>query len=895
MRARLYSALLFVLGLFTQALLAQEHLVLGINESEAIIAQPGQIITTTLRVSNLDLEEGEFVMQNRLPERWRTITDDFSFFIAKGRSDIRILSLHIPALTPAGDYVVRCRVSSRPFPEISDTREILVRVQKVARMELELLHLPEYAFAGDTVRAVFRLINKSNQEQWIALSCFNVTLAGDSLVKVHAGAVMAVETACTVPSNLAEAVSYTLALSARFYDEQGPALQQSARLTLLPRKAGRRHDFTLPGEARLYYYDYRKGDLHRGGLQGDLAFRGFLDRKRKHQLDLRMRGPDQYRISTLGQHDEYYAAYIHSDFSVEAGDQAFSLSTLTEMYKYGRGMQGRFTRDRFSAGAFYLNSRFYFPAFSEYAAYLQYHLSGSSSVRFNYLNKHKESERKADLVSLEAEFRPRKNSAIEVETALGRTAGRFSAAGRLALRSTIRRLFLNGYYIKAGENFPGYYKNTDMANLNLNLNLGKALALDCSFHQDYQNADLDTTIYSAPYNRTSQFGLVYHPRSGSTIRLYYYDRFQKDRMPVPRFDYGQQSLRLQGEQAWSRFTLSLTGEKGVSQNHLGGYTGDDQEMFYVMAAAMLKLRQGDEIGGYISYSNNNRYNGERNRDVLAGLNGSWSLYRNARLNLSWRSGYSIEEYYLDRNIFEAGFSQGFSGGKLIDLRARYTLLRNSLDRRELAAVASARLPFNLPLPVKKVTGSLHGRIIDLDGHSCEGLILHLGDRTSASGTDGSFHFAGVDPGNYPLIIDPRSIGLHRVILEKIPAVTITAGGEAALTLTLCKAAELNGRLRAPAVLSRNTAPDLSLLIVELNDGQDALRVYCDREGRFRLPDLKPGSYTITIYDHMLEGYEVKQKQQHLVLAPGENRQLDFSVAEKVRTIVFQKSWKNAAE
>ncbi len=874
-------------------LAAQEHLAVR-SERVLLDVQPGQIVTTTFRIENRDLDDAEFVALCPLPAGWKSITDDLPFFVPRGEREIRIFSLAVPALAPAGEYPLLYRVSSRAWPEISDSQTITVRVLSSSRLELEPLQVPEFAFAGDTVRTSFRLVNRSNREQWIALAAMNAELAGDSLIQVAAGAAAIVEARYRVPPRLASVTDWTIGLTARFPEDSGTALQRSVRLTLMPRRTSRRHDLALPGSARLSYYHYQNSILRRDGLQGDLGLKGWLDRNRRHQLDLRLRGPDQYRVSTLGQHDEYYAAYIHPSGSFAAGDQGFSLSELTELYKYGRGVQAAMTRAGLSAGAFSFKSRFYHPNFIEQGAFVQYQINPAGRLRLNYLHKEKGELRKADVVSAEAGFSLCAHTALTLEAAAGHNAGRTATASRLEVRSVIRRLLVNGYYVHSGEGFPGYYQNTNMANLALNLELATNLLFDLNFHRDYQNADLDTTLYSAPFTRTLQSGLSYRPAGGTSLRFYFCDSYQQDRLPQAKFDYGQQSIRLQADQAWSRLSLQAIAESGVTQNHLPGYSAADQRMFSALAAVRVRLRRQDGVGGYLRYSDNNRYGGTRLREVLAGVNGDLRIRERTSLNFSWRSGYTLEEYYLDRNILELGLLQDLEAGRSVDLRARYTLLRNSLDRREFAAALHATLPFNLPLPVKKKCGTLHGRILRLDGSSSAGLILHLGEAAAVTQADGSYRFTGITPGNYPLLIDPRGLTLHEVILEKAPAVTITAGGDEMLNLSLCRSAQLDGRIVAGQAEGKG-APDFSAIIVELQDGTEATRVYCDREGRFRLTDLRPGRYTLTLYDQGLEGWQLRDKTQTLALAPGEVRHIDFSAAVKLRTVLFQQGWKNAAE
>jgi hypothetical protein len=897
MRSFAHSAFLSACFMLVTSLAAQNGIVVRPHDEELIVAQPGQIVTTTFRIQNADAETSEFLVSATLPRGWRTITEELPFSLNKNQSDVRIFSFLVPAYAPAGEYVINYAVESREYPELRDSQNIRVVVQAYGKVLLDLVDAPDYAFAGDTVRAVFHLENKSNQPNRFALRCKNAILLGDSTRSLQAGGSATISTVYFSPSKPEAGFEQTVVLSARFCDKDDPPVQQSVRIKIIPRTESKRHSHFLPGIARAYYFYYEK-DLHRtSGMQGDVTAKGFLDKDKKHYVDLRLRGPDQYSVSVLGRHDEYFCGYAYSGFTLEAGDQAYSLSTLTELHKYGRGVLARYEDKAINAGIFFQKSRWYFPSIQEQGLYFDYGFLSAYRMRLNYLRKQKEGKTDAQLGSVELFAQPLANARLELEGSVGKTGESSSGAYRILLKTRGRSTNFYGYYIHAGDGYPGYYQNTSMGSANLDIKLLENLYLDLCYRRDYQNADIDTTLYSAPFSRLFQTGLSYRLGNSRTLNLMVRNRYEKDRFPVPKFDYVEQSLRLQLAQTVSRLSMNFIGESGRSDNLLEGFKDEWQRMFYAAASMDYRLAKKSQAGGYISYSDHKRYSGQRLRDILLGINGKLCAGEHTTISISYRNGYSLEEYYRDRNILEAGANYVFAGGKELDLRCRYTLLRNTTDERELALSLNVSLPFNLPLPAKNGHGSLQGNVMHLGDGKIEGIILHLGEHSAVTDAQGRFVFPNVVPGLYELHLDPRSIALHDVILEEPLRVDIRANEAAELQLTLCRASSIRGRISYADSVKRipTELPEMSSVIIEAKNERGLFRVLCNAKGEFYLPDLTPGTFTLTAYERGLDGFSILENERIVALKPGEVKEIRFIVVEKKRTIQFKQSWHSVTE
>ncbi len=897
MKSHLHIAFLCVCLIFTTGVAAQNGIVVRPHDEELIVAQPGQIVTTTFRIQNVDAETSEFFVSATLPRGWRAITEELPFSLNTTQSDVRIFSFLVPAYAPAGEYAINYAVESREYPELRDSQSIRVVVQPYGKALLDLVDAPDYAFAGDTVRAVFRLENKSNQPNRFILRCQNAILIGDSTRFLPAGGSATILTVYSSPSKPETGFEQTIILSARFGDKNDPPVQQFVRIKIIARTEGRRHAHFLPGIARAYYFYYEKDQRRTSGMQGDVTAKGYLDKDKKHYIDLRLRGPDQYSVSVLGRHDEYFCSYAYSGFTMEAGDQAYSLSPLTEQHKYGRGAQARYEDKTFNAGAFFHKTRWYSPSIQEQGLYFDYGFLSAYRVRLNYLRKQKEGQSNAQLGSVELFAQPLANALLELEGSVGKMGASSSGAYRMLLKARGRNTNFYGYYIRAGEGYAGYYQNTSMGSASLNIKLFRDLNLDVSYRQDYQNADIDTTLYSAPFSRLFQTGLSYRFGDNRTLNLQLRNRYEKDRFPVPKFDYVEQSIRLQLAQTVSKLSMNFIGESGRSDNHLEGFEEEWQRMSYAAASMDYRLAKKNQAGGYISYSDNKRYAGPRRRDILLGINGKICAGENTSISIAYRSGYSLEEYYRDRNILEAGANHVFAGGEEIDLRCRYTLLRNTTDQRELALSLNISVPFNLPLPAKNENGSLQGNVIHLGDGDIEGIILHLGEHTAVTDARGQFVIPSIIPGIHDLRIDPRSMTLHDVILEGPLRVDIRANETAGVQLTLCKASSISGRVSFADSMKKSPAelPDVSSVVLEAKNDRGVFRVLCNETGEFYLPDLTPGTYALTAYERGLDGFSIVENERTVAIKSGEVKEIRFVIAEKKRTIQFKQSWHSVSE
>ncbi len=99
---------------------------------------PGKLLTLSFRVTNTTSIRKQFESSVVTPTGWRRLAKDFPFELDGGASDIRLMSVAIPAETPAGEYALRYGVhdSSNPADAVEVTMTIVVTAVKEQGLKL---------------------------------------------------------------------------------------------------------------------------------------------------------------------------------------------------------------------------------------------------------------------------------------------------------------------------------------------------------------------------------------------------------------------------------------------------------------------------------------------------------------------------------------------------------------------------------------------------------------------------------------------------------------------------------------------------------------------------------------------------------------------------------------
>ncbi len=856
---------------------------------------PGEVHTSIFRVINQEHELQDFQAEVQLPPNWKLVTQEFPFELDKGEQENKLVSFYVPSTTPAGEYTITFRVASRKYPSISDQFDLFVHIQPVQHLSIKLIKAPQNILSGESLTAVFNVCNESNIPEEIVLDTEKCELISPA-ERTHVlppDSCITVRVVAKTSSYIQKPHGESLALTAKITDNDSVTAKKRYHYNIIPKRSDKTSMYyEIPFHTSFAYMYAQRNNNAYGGLQGYVRGDGFLDKENKHNISFELRGPDRYNVSYLGERDKYTVSYSSANAHISIGDHPFHLTQLTENHRYGRGIIADYDNKTVKIGGFYQTPRWYHRIDREYAAYAQYSMNERYQLGVNVLQKQL-NEKTANVYSVTGKLNPMNNTHIDFEVSGGNKQDKSGQAYLLNLSSHYKTILGRIHFISADEHFPGYYSDTEYMNGYLSFRLNRAFDVNASFRKDAQNIARDTTLYAAPYSENIQAGFRYRLNKKTHLRFYYRQKYRKDRLPAMRFKYEERTARFGFSHHRDKIQLSLNGEIGRTTNLLPTLNGTKSNMTSLNASLYFRPNDRQQYRGYIYYQKSKRYNTDKHENVLLGLRARWELFYKTHITLKIQNNFNIEEYYRDRNLFELEGRHTFRNMHQIFLRARYTLMRNTLDRRDRAVVAGYDIPLGIPVYKKDGVAPVHGKLINRGAETVSNVMVRLDGNTAVTDSEGHFEFPAVKSGKHYLSIDNTTINLHEVTTEPLPLeLNVKPGKDNHIELGLTTAADLAGRFVVKSKGHKNSLLSVDMkcpnMIIEMQRGDEIVRRLADKKGMFQFKDMRPGTWELKVYDNCLpESHYLEKNQLTIQLEPGQHKEIILNILEKERKIKFQ--------
>jgi len=908
MLSRRYWYILFVLW-STAFVLGSSEISVRPGEDDHFEVQPGQTITLVFHITNNTSSPLDLIGIVSLPEDWKLVTSEYPFSLEGGERDIRIISLYVPNDAASGIYNVVYRVKGRANPSITDYYTVTVRVASLMKLEITSLDIPEYVFAGSSYTITYLVTNKSNIDAKINFAAkinknYPCEVVPSSLM-LTAGQSARVRATVKTDSSIEVNFSQRVKFIASFASDIEAKTVIIRNVEIVPtriRKKSGYHLFPVKvGISHGMQRNYRESS----GTQVSVSGEGIIKDGTDKYLKFRLKGPDAYGRSIFFEHEEYFALFKTSKFSIHVGDKSFTLSPLLEHFRYGRGIESGIKIGRFTLGGYAFKTRWLKPNETQKALYANYTPLKGAEIDVNLLNKEGRS-RHGTLVSLRTRLTRFAGTNVEAEIASGerKTAYQVHLIGRMP------SLFYSLNLIVADKDFPGYYTDTRFFTAALTYNLRKDLKLLANYRQEHQNFEIDTTAYSAPFSKYGKIGIAYRP--GNKIQIFgdMVFKSRKDRMPIPMFDYKEISGRIGGWYQIGPVSMSGSIETGQTFNKL---LDSLLVMYRYMWSIYFTPGNNFSARSYLYLNINNRYSMAQERRVTFGLNLRYKVAGRTSLILNYQNNYSREEYFRNRDLFEASLKHTMSNGHVFSARARYSLVRNTLDMRETALLFSYIVPISVPLGKKHNLGVVKGKVYNAeDGRPFGGVIVRMGDVVTVTNKKGVFSFPPIIPGEYFLSIDKSNLGIEAIGVQKMPMkISVLGGEEKEVILGITKAATLSGRIvlftttpdsavkyerkllrsidatKLEAGVGSKLYPSggVSGIIVEIKRDNEAKRWFSDRKGYFYFDNLRPGKWELKVIDtNIPKNFKVEKNYFKIDLKPLDKKEISIRVIPRKRKI-----------
>ena len=856
-------------------------------------AAPGEVVTVALRITNSGRQARAFTVALEAPEQWPVVLTPDTTHLEAARHRIRFITVQVPHHTEATAYALRAIVQEA---ETSGNRKAIalrVDVQVARSLALHLDQVPRFVRAGEVYSVAMAISNTGNTAATVDLtmkSTHGTPGTYPQKIVLPSGEVHRLSIDVLMTEDVRAQVKEVFTVVAEWNGAPDVTEQASESVTIVPKGVAKvRRGVTLPLEARVHVL----GDGHHAWSQVELEGRGPLFANRTDQLDVLLRLPDLRSAARMGREDAVALSYTTDHFFVRLGDHRYQLTDVTERGILGRGIESQWQWHGWTLGGYALKARHTLLDHTQEAASLSYEPRVGLAIGANYIARQGQYGGQVSSITssiplplrgyLNAEFAHGWNS----ETTQGKAGNGYKV--NMAGRSP--RLSYNAQFLYLDPLLPGYAGGRKQFSASGTGAPVPWLRVDASMQQ--RAVSLGAGFNAVRTQASYQAGMgVYHRRSNYQAALkasYFHDENQVTPLDL---GYGRHSQAIRLHTSLSNPQLSL------AATTVQGFLKDDEGQQGRFQEYNLRLQGGTQR---IQVSTSATYRSGQTV-FSAQAQQQWTLTGHLSASLS-RSKLALQAGWVHVQTFSAvqnGWLRGHIEHDLPfnhKLSLQASLYRGSRVQGTTAYAITYSVPLHLPVLGHPKTPVVTGRVVDVEtGNGLADVVVYIGSDVRITDQDGRFKFADTLPGPTYLFLDPQTIGTDRIATQPLPlSIMLEESNPPPIEIGVVRSARLSGRAMVYAPASQAVAPGISEgidltpsdplrgVLLELSDGTERLRALTDLQGFFHFPQLRPGTWTLTVLaiDLPVHHY-LAEKQVTFTLSPGEARDLHLKVLPQER-------------
>lgn len=627
---------------------------------------------------------------------------------------------------------------------------------------------------------------------------------------------------------------------------------------------------------------------------------GIVDPERERYIEFLFRLPTNSRNVIYSVDQCIYFGVEEPDWSIDLGDTVYSLSPLTQRYRYGRGAGFDVEKEKFSFGAHYTQNIFnndYNP--KETCGYVGFNPTNRLYISGNYLHRDVQEEPTSNLVSIASEYELTKR--IHTELELGKNlvnhAGHHdTSAFRFDMRGEIYKdTWFDIEKIYAGPAFFGYYNNVNTFSSVIDFPLCSRVRANIStgnLKQNYvQGYHAEDSYAIRQRQRQYNANISYNFSSGASFTL--------NGLLLRAWDHGENS-QYNFYQQWGGFTTSYN-LKGWSLVNIVSYgrqidylTHNIQpflQRYWCYASKQLTENLYSSV--FYEGGNTNYYDAKPWRNTIGtSIRYRYSLRGYGELFLQ-RVNNKPDMYELNQISFV--LSHTFRNGHYLDVSSQYFNYQTHYPNDFLFLV-SYTIPFSMRVGKRRDIGTLSGHVHDVyHGIPIPKAMVNVGGKQSITDADGNFTFKNLKTGTHNLKIEmlPKQMITQSARNQSI---NVIGGENTQITIPIISTCSINGEIvlytyRDPIeIIMMNQDSDLEAemvkkgslpeirIVIESNDSEEVYTSVTNEKGFFYFNNLRPGKWNIYVNtDQLPDRYYLKTNNLSLDLKPNEHQEITFDV------------------
>lgn len=866
--------------------------------------QPGGTVTASFRVTNKTGKALQFSETLELPAGFRAVSPTPALFqLEAGELDIRLITFAVPKTVGAGKQRVSYIVTAPQDGTVRAVVPLEIAVPRLQAVRSETEQKPETSIAGLPFEARVRFTNTGNEPEAIDIQVVSspelpVTWEPKQLVlKPGAGA----QVFARVRTDRARSrTSHSLTFRAVRAGTKDVVSEETVLTDLVPRIAGEPMvHYPIPSVARLMIPQ----EGGRGSLITELSGGGPLGPNSKDRIDYLVRYPNGQLTNSLAQIDEYRFDYYRPDFDYGIGDRTFSLSTLTENFRYGRGVQLDRKISKLAMGGWYVRSRFEDPSSEEGALHLDYDAWPRVTMRANHLWKRDNDIEHAHLVdSIEGLARLPGDGRIDVEVAQSHgdrdtipvddNAYHVLSTGPLSADAdyTLEKLY-------AGPEFKGRVQDADLTVASASFPVTNQIRGNATVRTFKNNLAFDPAVAVAANELLYQAAASTALSTSASLTAQFRAFQRQDELPPADFDFRETTGLATLSLAHRKIAATLSAERGDLEDALEARSFPIERYL-----TQVNYQASPEDSYAIGYSiGPSPLSGSRlrNTSLTGSVNAKLSSKVTAQVNYVKNRTDSPDNS--PRRQTEQVLTQlryALAEQQSLDLRARH-LIPDDGDTTS-SYLFSYTAPFTTPGRRLKDIAILSGRIFEADSPDKRGVgnvQILAGSAITVSNPDGRFFFPPLKAGALDVRVDKVSLGRGRTTAVPYPIqIDVTTARPATLQIPVVRAGNLTGTVTLfaptgppdeadPKAREYQESGPATNVLVEATDGKEIQRRLTNPSGAFLFDDLRPGTWKVKVFTETLPpDHTVESGEGSYDVVGGATRTVAIKVVPRFRPI-----------
>ena len=881
-------------------------------------APPSQILLTITSPNTFEAKGGEVLFLSalikndtpatytdnlsiQLPSDWTGITPQTDpFTLLPGDSTLQFFGVKVPSQVKAGTYRLFLTLENEP----SSGQEIMVTIQPLIELRAEVIDQAEYYALREPIELTLYCVNQGNAPLKFRLEAetdpeCDVFMCEDHyMIQSQESLKIPFQVNSRFKENEDKQFVYVKIVN----DETNDLLYQLAVTLNLSSYQLEDRDPMVRIPAYVSFIALGGDDEQLVALE--MAGGGIIDAERERYIEYCLRLPSASRNVLYSIDQRLYLGLSEPDWDLTLGDTVYSLTPLTQRFRYGRGGGFDMKKGKWLLGAHYTQNTFdndYNP--KEVGAYVEFNPDPSVNISGNYLHKNLEDIPISNLMTFATNAELFPDVTFELEA--GKNFCKEGACqNNFAIRSEVRgRCFKDVWFdiekIYAGSQFYGYYNDMNVLAAGLDFPLFQRMRANLSythlnqhFNDFYEENEINEMNVS-PWQNVLNANLLYNFACGINLTCNELLLRAKDQGLCPQYNFFQQ---------WTGVNLSLFNNGyiynasialGTQKDYLTHTKSSLLKRYYVYLGKDFSENAFASLfyeGGNIDY-----YDAKPWRTAYGGTlryrfqSPSWlELYLQ-------KVSHSSREYELSQASLN--FHHTFQNRHEFDLSAQYFYHHKHFPNNQQCVIAYT-IPFGMPLMKKQDRGELKGTVFDL-WNQCPipHAVIRVNGYQTTSDHEGRYAFSSLPTGEQSLYAN--SLPQHLITEEvSTPKIAIMGAKTSEYTIYATPSCGLQGNITLydfedPFAFNSESSSQLVetqrmqgvRLTIDRDNGKEIYTCLTDKTGGFYFPKLRPGSWRVYVdSSYVPKLHYLSMNDFILDIDPGENKEVHLKILPESRLL-----------